>query len=364
MGYRSQRPTLLVCSFLTIGLSWTVSSDQCQARGPMDTNPLSIQDIAEAYVRFRDGIPPNPTVALEEYRTFYANSQSITAINREILRDASKECRRYLVAVNRTFTQLDRVLTALKEPGLSAERKLLNESRLQLLVSLSSVLYRQAEAQREAGFGLLDPTQKSSCAMRDRHAWMELYVTTVTAANAATVAVMGVPGLSRMKEIERQLAASIVGKEQRDQRNFWLSMGGTILLSAIIWELFPLAGAYVFPTLGHSALAMWGLRVGGLTAEFMATDYVFDHYLFPEDRVLQARQQGVSWADLLKSTEGLLDTPLNSPRIYYDSLTRFYASWNGRMYQVLAPWESALIQLERTHGQVDRAFQVPGVVWR
>ena len=334
-------------------------STYCPAQTNQPAPQLRVKDIFDIYLKFRDGSPPNIEKFAADFQNYRVSLTAFRSLQSQ-LSESSKNanCTRFIETTDGIFKELTSLMNTLYwQPGQSAEMGLERRARLQVLLSLAGVMYHQVEYQQEAGFGVLDRGQRKTCAGPQRAEWHQHYQQLLRTANDSALDLLGMPGLKTMIQTEQTLGRAISTKERHDQNTFYWTMGANLVGWVMVWELMPFVGGSIFPFLSASKWGRLGSRVVGLSGEIAATNYMTDHWIFPEDRILRQQTQGLSWSDLMASAQALMDSPLESPRIYYDSLTRFYGAWNLRMFEILSPWQDLLLSAEQVWGSIDRAAE-------
>jgi hypothetical protein len=99
------------------------------------------------------------------------------------------------------------------------------------------------------------------------------------------------------------------------------------------------------------------IKFFGIGAELVAFRYADRHAILVEDSVINDQTQHLSWDDYMVDVRAALRSEVNSPRFYYDVLTKVYGRISSSMLAVLAPWADQLRQLEQQSGTIDRAIQ-------
>lgn len=339
-------------------LFWIVPSTARSQAPQLASTPENVFEAAQLLLQVRDGIPPDLPLATSVSQRYLGHVERLTQVVSAQFAQSTAACRRFTRSYLRLHDQIAHLVDVLAGPAkLEADRFVLVSSRLQVLVGLAALFHRFIENKAEGGLSILTRTSADEqCGIADRERWAQLAKDLTHDAKLFAIARLGTPGLREMGETEDALIRLVGKKSASDRRIFWISLAVGTLISILIWELAPVAGAFLFriAPAEMSRGALLGLRFGGITAEMMAYSYIDNHLLFVEDQVVKSRRMMLTWSQFMDSMESIMATPINSPRLYYDAIQQLYSQMSLARNLALGPWRRQLGQLERQYGSIDQ----------
>lgn len=327
-------------------------------RAGFGSEDLVNQKIYQTYLRIRDGVPPDPASAPEKLNAYILSVQDFTAKQGEWLKDSSRDCRNFGEVFTDIHQQLVHLMSRLRESRSiepTSSLNLMPFARMQILISLSEILTRQVALGREGGMSFLDPkAQGRGCQVANPSVWTNTVINLNQSAGAAGVALMGVPGLNEMQRIEDGLAKAIGRVEESDEYIFWGTMVGGTVVSIALWQTTPAMIASLWGVHLTPGIATFAARTAAIGVEMYAFNKLQDE-LLKEQTVMRDQRAIISWSDVLDATRSILSLPLNSPRLYAETLGQLYNSMGAKMLAVLEPWEDRLLQAEVKYKSIDKA---------
>lgn len=337
---------LNVIALALVYQSRALASDTLVKAG--DPSAAARRDFIVKRVRF--GTAPNPDEFNRRLNGMPSFSQQLGDQNLTISRENEQGCRRYLLAFKRTSTQIVRLMQRI-DRAVKSEPKLLSANarelyrqyplevaRLQISTTLLSMLNGLAQADSEAGFGILDPERsKQVCKVHDRVGWkaaMNRYTDTQL---HATFALIGAPGLLQMGVMNDALARETVSVETSERWRWWSAFTIETAVSIALWKGVPQILRLIRPTLAAANVpTVFAARVLALSGEILTIKEIEDGLLFVEHGLLKRRSHSIEWTDLLNEVESLLDAPMRSPRLYGQAITQVYANMSLQMEAILS----------------------------
>ncbi len=325
-----------------------------------------MEDVLPLYIRFRDGIPGDLGLYRSRIGAYVAQRDQFFGQVDSIKSSSNWRCQTFLNTFQSVNDQAILMMRDLaREQDENPKMNMyfmdpLRVARLQILISISSRFRNLLQQDSEAGEGFLeDKNSRTQCVVPQREIWKQQGIDLIKGLTSSALALTGVPGISDMETMETGLTRKIQKKERDNTHRRWTEMAVGTIVSIGIWRLAPMIGLRYFTRVPffRTHLGFWVIKFFGIGAELVAFRYADRHAILVEDSVINDQTQHLSWDDYMVDVRAALRSEVNSPRFYYDVLTKVYGRISSSMLAVLAPWADQLRQLEQQSGTIDRAIQ-------